>query len=993
MKGIGKAANGLYYLVNHLTEKLPVNWIHSVNTASTKAAVKDHTSNTSESFEVWHHRLGHAPVAKIKLISSISAVKSKSEKVCITCPMSKFVKLPFPLSESHASSKFELVHIDIWGPYKECTRGKYRYFLTIVDDHSRYTWIYLLKQKSDTLQTLQEFFNYVQNHFKTTIQYLRSDNALEFDTNLCKSFFTANGIIHQTSCIQRPQQNARVERKHRHILEIARCLRFQACLPLKYWGECVMTAVHIINRLPTTVLTNKTPYECLFDELPSYQHMKIFDCLAFSCNPSFTSDKMAPRGVPCVFLGYPPFKKGYRLLNLFTMYEFISRDVTFCENIFPFNPASKDSYMTHMPKHTSASSPQIDDLIVFSPTHEQESHPVDKNSSENVISEPTDDPEPTETSESIEATDSAPISPPPRRSNRAHNKPVWHQDYITKPFSSTHSSSHISNLAFTVINPTFNYFLSTITKTTDPILFKDAIQHDYWIDAMNQELEAHERNETWEITTLPVGKTAIGSRWLFKTKYKPDGTLDRHKARLVIQGCSQKYGEDFQETFAPVAKMATVRTLLAVAAMEDWHTLQMDVTNAFLHGDLHENVYMKLPLGYTGIGCRIKPHQDQEKTSQNSHLVCKLKKSLYGLKQAPRNWFSKLSQTLLKMGFNQSKSDYSLFVIHTQEVITIILVYVDDLLICGNSLTDINKLKSMLSQTFHMKDLGPVSYFLGIEIYRSVDGFFLSQRKYVTDILQEYGMLRARPLQLPMDTHLKLTQDKGEVLSDPTPYQRLVGRLIYLTITRPDIAFTVQLLTQFMQRPTTVHMQTAKRLLRYLVGSISQGILLASSSAAQLTAYCDSDWASCPITRRSTTGYCIFLGQSPISWKAKKQHVVARSSAEAEYRSMALTTCEVTWLSALLKDIGIKNLPPTILKCDNQAALAIAANPVLHEKTKHVEIDCHYVRDQLQAGTIITTPVSSSDQVADIMTKVLSVKQHSAHCDKLGVSVPSTSPA
>lgn len=240
---------------------------------------------------------------------------------------------------------------------------------------------------------------------------------------------------------------------------------------------------------------------------------------------------------------------------------------------------------------------------------------------------------------------------------------------------------------------------------------------------------------------------------------------------------------------------------------------------------------------------------------------------------------------------------------------------------------------------------------------------------------------------------IKLTPEKGELLSDPSVYQRLIGKLIYLTITRPDICFSVQLLSQFMQNPTTTHLQAAKRVLRYLLGTLSQGILLASSSAAKLTAYCDSDWAGCPTTRRSTSGYCIFLGQSPISWKAKKQSVVARSSAEAEYRSMALTTCEITWLKALLKDLGLKSLPPAVLKCDNKAAIAIAANPVLHEKTKHVDIDCHFIRDHLKAGHIKTEHTSSADQVADILTKVLPVKLHNQHVAKLGTSSKSALPA
>lgn len=399
-----------------------------------------------------------------------------------------------------------------------------------------------------------------------------------------------------------------------------------------------------------------------------------------------------------------------------------------------------------------------------------------------------------------------------------------------------------------------------------------------------------------------------------------------------------------------------------------------------------------MPTGYTHEGCRIQQLDDPTLVPKaDPSLVCKLLKSLYGLKQAPRLWFNKLSSTLLQMGFLQSKSDHNLFTKTSDSTITLILGYVDDLLICGNSVSEIEKLQHMLSQKFHMKNLGQLHYFLGIEIHRSPDGFFLSQQKYVTDILKEYGMLNVKPLQLPMDSHLKLTQDKGVPLPDSTSYQRLLGKLIYLSITRPDIMFTVQLLTQFMQSPTSVHMQAAKRLLRYLSGTTTQGILLASHSAAKLTAYCDSDWASCPTTRRSTSGYCIFLGESPISWKTKKQNVVARSSTEVEYRSMALTTCEVTWISALLKDLGLKNIPPAVLKCDNQAAIAIAANPILHEKTKHVDIDCHYMRDQLKAGVIQTEHVSSSDQVVNVMTKVLPVKLHTKHITKLGSSpvVPS----
>lgn len=382
---------------------------------------------------------------------------------------------------------------------------------------------------------------------------------------------------------------------------------------------------------------------------------------------------------------------------------------------------------------------------------------------------------------------------------------------------------------------------------------------------MNEELEALELNNTWSVIELPPNKQAIGCKWIFETKLNPDGSVDKYKARLAVLGNKQQYGVDYSETFAPVAKLTTVRTLLAVATMEKWHTCQMDVRNAFLHGELQDTIYMKLPTGYTHMGCRITLNYTHVPATKGPVLVCKLLKSLYGLKQSPRLWFAKLSTFLLSIGYSQSKSDYSLFFIYKNETLTFILVYVDDLLICGNSVSSISSLKTLLSQNFHMKDLGDLRYFLGIEIDRTADGIFLCQKKYTTNILAELGMTNCKPLQLPLDIHLKLTPKKGDPLPNPTVYQKLIGKLIYLTITRPDICFSVQLLSQFMQSPTTVHFQSVKQVLRYLSGTLTKGVLLASESAAQLTAFCDSDWASCPMTRRSTSGYCIFLGKSPIS--------------------------------------------------------------------------------------------------------------------------------
>ena len=289
---------------------------------------------------------------------------------------------------------------------------------------------------------------------------------------------------------------------------------------------------------------------------------------------------------------------------------------------------------------------------------------------------------------------------------------------------------------------------------------------------------------------LPVGHKPIGCKWVYKIKYRSDGTIERYKARLVAKGCTQVEGIDYKETFSPTAKLTTLRCLLTVAVARQWFTHQLDVQNVFLHGDLHEEVYMQPPPGLR---------------RQGENIVCRLNKSLYGLKQASRNWFFTFSEAIKQAGYQQSKADYSLFTKVQGTSFTAILIYVDDILLTGNDLQEIKNLKRFLLERFRIKDLGDLKYFLGIEFLHSKKGIFMSQRKYAIDILQDAGLLGTRPDKFPMEQNLKLTPTDGELLNDPTKYRRLVGRLIYLTVTRPDIVYSVRTLSQFMHEPQKPH--------------------------------------------------------------------------------------------------------------------------------------------------------------------------------------------
>jgi len=510
-----------------------------------------------------------------------------------------------------------------------------------------------------------------------------------------------------------------------------------------------------------------------------------------------------------------------------------------------------------------------------------------------------------------------------------------------------------------------------ITSTHEPHTYAEASKDPKWIDAIHKEIKSLEDNKTWYFTDLPVGKKPIGCKWIFKIKYKSDGTIERHKARLVAKGYTQLEGIDFIDTFSPVAKLTTMRLLLAIAATKNWYLHQLDVDNAFLHGTLDEEVYMNPPPGLQVP----KPGQ-----------VCRLTKSLYGLKQASRQWFARLSSFLISAGFSQSQSDHSLFTKSKLDTFTVLLVYVDDVILAGNSLVEIDKIKASLHEAFRIKDLGSLKYFLGFEVARSTKGIHLCQRKYALDILSETGMLDCKPCQTPLMNNTKILFDKtAEPVNDPDSYRRLIGKLLYLTNSRPDICYSVHLLSQFVQAPTIYHQQAAQHILRYLKTSPANGLFFAATNDIQIKAFSDSDWATCPDTRRSVTGYCVFLGNSLISWKSKKQSTVSRSSSEAEYRALATTTCEIQWLNYLLHDFHVQHTDQSVLYCDSQSARQIAHNPTFHERTKHIDLDCHVVREKLQKKLFHLLPIRSDEQLADIFTKALHRTSFKTILPKLGL--------
>lgn len=956
-------------------------------------------------YDLWHGRLGHPSRQVLSLLTKDLNIgdifSNKVDEPCDICFRAKQTRCSFSESDSKASELFELIHCDIWGAYHIPSTCGAHYFLTIVDDTSRAVWVYLMHNKNETSSFLQNFVIYAKNHFDKNVRFIRSDNGNEFTSNLMRQFYSEKGIVHQTSCVGTPQQNARVERKHRHILNVARALRFHAHMPIELWGECVLTAAYLINRTPTPLLKGKTPYECLFGSTPSYDNVRIFGCLCYAKAKNRTNDKFASRSRKCVFVGYPYGKKGWKLYDLETKEIFVSRDVEFCEEVFPFSKILEEDLVEKRSvakgvvgldvfedpidlehKNAGVRGPEVNEEGCADCT--QETTETGPSLSRSAQRESGRDSVSTDRGSILSTGPMQKTDLGLRRSDRARQAPTHLTDYICygacsidpSPTASTQQGS--SGTPYPIVNfvtcnkfsPAHQHFLAAITKVVEPRYYQEAAKSPLWRKAMAEEIQALEENQTWTIEELPAGKKPISCKWVYRVKYKSDGSIERYKARLVIRGDHQVEGFDFHETFAPVAKMTSVRVFLSVAIVKGWDLHQLDVNNAFLHGDLEEEVYMRMPPGFY---------------SSTPNRVCRLRKSLYGLRQAPRQWFAKLSSKLEAYGFVRSYADYSLFTYRKGNVFMGLLVYVDDIILAGNDTSACQLFKEYLNACFRIKDLGQLKYFLGIEVARGPKGLFLCQRKYALEIVEECGLLGGKPTASPLAENHKLALASGNFFDDPTQYRRLIGRLIYLTITRPDLSYAVHVLSQFMHAPRAEHFQAACRVLRYIKGSPGLGILLRADSALQVYAFCDSDWGACPLTRRSLTGFFVTLGGSPVSWKTKKQATVSRSSAEAEYRSMAVATSELVWLKTLLASLGVFPTQAMKLFCDSQAAIHIAKNPVFHERTKHIDIDCHFVRERLVRRDLVLSYLPSRQQPADLFTKALGIQQFLQLRSKLGM--------
>ena len=963
--------------------------IHDVYYLNSLSHLPQVNATSSTSPIQWHHTLGHPCFRTFNIICKDLGLNFKSLSSstfhCQSCAMNKCHKLPFGQNSFAVTKPLQLLYSDVWGPVQKSVDG-YLYYVVFVDYYSKYVWLYPIKSKSDVAKIFPQFKLLVEKFFQTPIISLFTDNGGEYIG--LTPFLQSTGISHYTTPPHTPEQNGIAERRHRHIVETGLALLHYAGLPLTFWSHAIQTAVYLINRLPTPILGSKSPYQVLYGTSPNYKRLKPFGCLCYPWLKPYAPSKLHPRSQPCIFLGYSSSKSAYKCLDTKMNRLYHSRHVDFVENQFPSkiestktpSPIHVDDFLKENTISTPQSMQPPQPLHATPPTSEQIpfTSVIHHTNSPIITNDTPPSPTVTSTPLSTHTPETNTQSSTPSHISfctQSNPSPVTSSPTVTSPPSPASPilppRTRKRNVKY--YNPHFvnNTTLHPIPPALEPHTYLQASKDPLWRQAMDNEYNALLRNHTW-VLVPPTSRHPIGCKWVFRIKRHPDGTVDKYKARLVAKGNLQEYGKDYFDTFSPVTKPVTIRTVLSLALSRGWSLRQLDVNNAFLHGTLQEEVYMVQPPGYTN--------------PQYPNHICKLKRSLYGLKQAPRAWYMALTSFLLDSGFKKSLADASLFIYNCGGTMCYFMVYVDDIILTGNTTSFLDQFVTQLASRFSIKDLGYPSHFLGVELIPTAHGLFLSQHRHILDLLTMHRMDGAKPVLTPLCSSETLKLDDGTPRVDPSPYRKLVGSLQYLAFTRPDISFAVNKLSQFMHDPSQTHWQALKRLLRYLKGTLYHGLFLNKKSRMELTAFSDSDWGGVSTAGRSTTAYILYLGSNIISWKSAKQKSVSRSSTEAEYKALANAAAELAWVQNLLTELGLTLPAPPRLYCDNLSATYLCANPVYHSRMKHIALDYHFVREKVAAGSLRVHHINSRDQLADALTKPLSRAPFLSLRSKIGVS-------
>jgi hypothetical protein len=907
-----------------------------------------------------HRRMGHASIQVIRdlirhgMVTGIRLeyTPTGTPFFCEACVYGKATRKSVPkIREGERATVFGgEVHSDLWGKSSVESKGGKNYMDTYIDDKTRLTHVYFLRTKDEQPDAYKGYEAWVENHMGVRIKILNSDRGGEYLGGDFIAYLKSRGTLQKLSVHDTHQESGVAERRNRTIVERVRALLHASGLPKNLWAEAARHVVWLLNRTTTKAVEGMTPYEAAFGKKPNLKGLREWGERMWVRIEGGT--KLGGRVREGRWLGVDEQSKGVRVYWPDTRTITVERNTYFDDSSASHLEGEHDTVIemnTNLPNTPEATEPQI------IPARD-ETEPEDDEGRGKRIRKPSQRVVDLLEGRGTWSNEPANSLVPPGVQLMAEGGAD--DDDLTDWLHVV--PAHVEGYAFAAVTGD--------SEALEPRTLAEAKRGGdwpLWEKAIHEELATLKAAGTWELVERPEGVNVVGSKWVFRAKKDAAGKIVRYKARLVAQGFSQIPGVDYFDTFAPVARLASIRAILAFAASEDLETSQIDIKGAYLNGELasDEVIYMRQPPGYS-----------------EGLFVCKLRKTLYGLKQSGRRWYQKLVDIMTRMKFERSEVDQAVFYRRNKETRALIIVpiHVDDCSIVASSQPLIDRFKIEIKKHVEITDLGALHWILGIEVQRVREErkLLLSQRSYIDSILRRYGLDDLKPISTPMDPNVRLTSAQSPTTTDDiakmrdVPYHEAIGSLMYASLgTRPDISFAVQTLSRFAINPGSAHWEAVKRVFRYLKGTrdlwLSYG-----GGGKEMEGYADAD-GSMMEDRKAISGYAFIINGGAVSWSTKKQEIISLSTTESEYVAATYAAKEALWLRSLISQLFGTTLPATTLFSDNQSAIALTKEHQYHARTKHIDVRYHFIRWIVEEGKIRLIYCPTDEMVADTLTKAL----------------------
>ena len=952
-----------------------------------------HSLSQPTSLEQWHRRLAHCSPTMIKemaakqlvdgLIISEGALNGK----CEDCIMGKQTRRPFDGETDKKLDPLELVSFDLWGPSRTESAGGKVYLMIVIDAGTSYKYGGYLTDKSDstTLTAFDIFRARAETATGHKVRRLRSDGA--FDTASWRDYCQKLGITQELSAPYSSSQNGLAERAIKTTIEDVRTLLRDSGLAHSYWAEAAAYSIYTRNLIPSRRFPDRIPLESLTGKRQDISHLRVFGAKCWAKIPTVHGaqvtggSKLDPRSVACRFLGYASGAGNYRVQDVESRRVYVSRDVVFEEG---------------QPRRTLTSVGE--NMIPLFDVLDNDNPPA------NVPSEGINDPDPDNHSITQVPEPTSGIPAEPRQSTRQSNIPAITEprrsDRAPKPSQAglgsaeyqqreetgkkegqdwaTNQRPKASTTIFeSDLQEDRNSFIACFTDTKGlhyiPRSYKHAMSTDpdRWMVAMEAEMATLKAKHTWDLVLPPPGANVMDSMWVYDIKWDGEGNRIKDKARLVGKGYTQQLGIDYNETWAAVARLESVRVTAAIAAKLDLKLWRLDFVGAYLNSVTKEDIYMKQPEGFIEVG--FEDH------------VAKLVHTIYGTMQGGHDWYETLCSTYDELGYITSRADPCVRIKEENGNYTITNTYTDDTFGASNNEEEERRRKEEISKVWEIKDVGETEYFLGMRVQQDLDTgtVRLSQRPYWEHVLNRFSLEHITPRNTPLpvgivlDSNMSPKTDSERKQMDDKPYRPILGSVMWGQLsTRPDLSFAVSLLARFQSNPGLDHWNALMHVIGYIKNTIDYGLTYSRDSDLSPTAYVDADYGGCKDTRRSTSGYVFLMAGGAVTWSSKRQATVALSTVEAEYVAMSRCAQQMVWIQSWLSEAKIEYTLPGVMKGDNRGAIALTKNTKDHGKVKHIDIRHHYIRELVQSGAITMEQVSSADNLADLFTKPLPRDHH-----------------